>query len=309
MPSFTITGCVAVALAATALVSSAAVPAEVPRIIGGHAAPSTDFKYITYIEGNNPVFGGSLCTGSLIAPNVVLTAGHCTYVTDFTMYKASEIQVGFTHTTPDPTVIYKGYSVSKVITHPSFSMRTLKNDIALLILQNSVPDTVATKAKIYTGTYANGAALTAAGFGLTDPYRNTSIASVLMEVDLKLGSPSFCLANSPSFSAANQLCTDGTAGRDTCNGDSGGPLAIAAEGTSDGTALAGLTSFGPINAKNPDGLCAQAGIPGYYTRIAPYVSWIAQAAGLDAASITAGGGPSQPGQDSSASSSSKASSA
>ncbi|KAJ2827786.1 hypothetical protein GGI24_002564 [Coemansia furcata] len=307
MYSLTVSGCVAAILAASALVSSTVIPEGrfpkreltdvAPRIIGGHPAPSTSFQYIAYIEGNDPIYGGSACTGSLIAPNVVLTAGHCVFASDTVMYRASQLQVGFTHTTPDPTVIFRGYSVSRIIAHPSFNMRTLNNDIALLILSSNIPDTIATKAKILSGNYDTSATVTAAGFGLINPLSKTQIPDVLMEVDLNLGTSAFCKANSPRFDPNTVVCTDGKVGKDTCNGDSGGPLAIPAQGSPDGTALLGLTSFGPINAKNPDGLCGQAGIPGYYTRISAYIPWIAGAANLNAASITVSGSGSGPNPD------------
>ncbi|KAJ2864203.1 hypothetical protein GGH94_003067 [Coemansia aciculifera] len=312
MYTLTVSSCVAAILAASAIVSSTVIPegkfpkrelADVaPRIIGGQPAPSTAFQYISYIEGSHPVYGGSACTGSLIAPNVVLTAAHCVYASETVKYTAAQLQVGFTHTTPDPTVLFKGYSVSRIITHPSFSMRTLRSDIALLILSSNIPDATATKAKILTGSYDAAATVTAAGFGLIDPYSKTAIADVLMQVDLNLGATSFCRSNSPGFDPNYVLCTDGKAGKDTCNGDSGGPLAIPTKGSPDGTALLGLTSFGPISAKNPDGLCAQAGIPGYYTRISPYVPWIAQSANLDAESFTVAGSGSGPNPDISSSS-------
>ncbi|KAJ2897817.1 hypothetical protein IWW38_001596 [Coemansia aciculifera] len=296
----TISSCVAAILAASTLVSSAAADKEffpkresfdvAPRIIGGQPALSTQFQYIAYIEGYDPIQGGSSCTGSLIAPNVVLTAGHCVYASDTQMYTAAQIQVGFTHTTPDPTVLFQGYSVSQIIANPSFSMGTLKSDIALLILSNNIPDSVATKAKLYAGSFSSGTSVTAAGFGLIDPNSKTQLPSSLMEVGLKLGTTSFCQANFPTVDINKVVCTDGTAGKDTCNGDSGGPLAIAvSSGSPDGTALLGLTSFGPISSKNPLGLCGQPGIPGYYTLISPYISWIAKAANLNANSISVGG--------------------
>ncbi|KAJ2683643.1 hypothetical protein IWW39_005383 [Coemansia spiralis] len=304
MYSLTVSGCVAVILAASALVSSTVIPEgkfpkreetdAAPRIIGGTPASSTAFPYIAYIAGSHPVYGGSACTGSLIAPNVVLTAAHCAYVTDTARYSASQIQVGFSHALPDPTVVFRGYSVSQIILHPSFNMRTLRSDIALLILSSNVPDTTAKKAKILSGSYDPSATVTAAGFGLIDPLSKTAVSDVLMQVDLNLGTTAFCRSNSPGFDPNYVLCTDGKVGKDTCNGDSGGPLAIRHKDGPDGTALLGLTSFGPINAKNPDGLCAQAGIPGYYTRISPYVPWIAQAANLDAESITVAGSGSGP---------------
>lgn len=54
-------------------------------------------------------------------------------------------------------------------------------------------------------------------------------------------------------------------GVDTCQGDSGGPLTCS---SSSGPVLQGITSFGRG--------CARPGIPGVYTRVSSYNSWIEQ---------------------------------
>ena len=54
-------------------------------------------------------------------------------------------------------------------------------------------------------------------------------------------------------------------GKDSCNGDSGGPLFIR-EGTSDPWEQIGLVSFGSVKCGN--------GVPGVYTRIVHYLPWI-----------------------------------
>ncbi|KAJ1721959.1 hypothetical protein LPJ53_003592, partial [Coemansia erecta] len=79
-----------------------------PRIVGGTVASPDDFKYIAYIEAQSFIFGVAVCTGSLIAPNVVMTAAHCTYINSFMQFTADDFQIGFTHTTPDQTTLYKG---------------------------------------------------------------------------------------------------------------------------------------------------------------------------------------------------------
>jgi len=63
----------------------------------------------------------------------------------------------------------------------------------------------------------------------------------------------------------SKFCAGGTVGEDTCNGDSGGPLACKHD---DGRFyLHGITSYG---AK----VCAQVNHPGIYTKVADYAKWI-----------------------------------
>ncbi|KAJ2375330.1 hypothetical protein IW150_002611 [Coemansia sp. RSA 2607] len=257
-----------------------------PRIVGGSPAPSSDFKYIAYIEAQSFVFGVAVCTGSLIAPNVVMTAAHCTYISSFLQFSPDDFQVGFSHTTPDQTTLFKGYAVKDVLVHPDFSKSTLKNDIALLVLNDTIPASVAEPVKLYAGDVYLDTPLTAAGFGITDPQNDTQLAAQLMQVSLHVGSTALCTQNVPWYNRDTMLCTDASiAGHDTCSADSGGPLATAVDNGA-GFAVLGLTSFGSANKNNPDGLCGQKGSPGFYTRVAKYIPWIAQSVNLDAASLS-----------------------
>ncbi|KAJ1755695.1 hypothetical protein LPJ58_004096 [Coemansia sp. RSA 1591] len=252
------------------------------RIIGGTVASSNEFLSTAYLEMYDGGNTRNRCTGSLIAPNVVVTAGHCIYKTDYIKYTASQFQVGITHSIPtSSSVLFEGYSVAKVIPHSKFSMLDLVDDVALLILEESVPASGGTPIKIYSGAYTTDTPIRAAGFGLTDPLDNTSISGQLMAVDLAIGSKSVCSSNSDTYDSKTQICTDGTAGKDTCQGDSGGPLVTPVDNGSQKTALLGLTSYGTVSDSNPEGLCAVKGSSGYYTNLSAYVDWIAEMANLD----------------------------
>jgi secreted trypsin-like serine protease len=83
-------------------------------------------------ETEDGVFGP---TGQLIAPTVVLTAGHVT--TDFTSrFECSSVFVSF-----DPTFdpeSSKRYEVTEIITHPRFNPVSLTNDVGVMILKKPV---------------------------------------------------------------------------------------------------------------------------------------------------------------------------
>uniref|UniRef100_A0A182VQQ0 Uncharacterized protein n=1 Tax=Anopheles minimus TaxID=112268 RepID=A0A182VQQ0_9DIPT len=64
-----------------------------------------------------------------------------------------------------------------------------------------------------------------------------------------------------------QVCAGGAANKDSCRGDSGGPLMYVGQRNSEGVLyLGGLVSFGRQ--------CGVQGVPGVYTRVNQYIEWI-----------------------------------
>ncbi|KAJ1801740.1 hypothetical protein LPJ59_000031 [Coemansia sp. RSA 2399] len=254
------------------------------KIAGGTIAGVSDFPFIAFVHGQVSDTEGSSCTGSLIGPNVVLTAGHCVYTEAGAMYLTTQMSIAFTHTRPTSLSDFNGPAVKEIIVNPDFNRATLSNDIALIILESNVPSSLATPAKIYTGSVNTSTSLIAAGFGITNPTDSSSVPTDLMEVNLVSGTTAYCQSIWSSFNPAKLICTNGAGGKDTCSGDSGGPLATPIN-NSGGLAIAGITSFAPVTSNNPDGLCAVAGSTGYYVHVNYYIDWIANAANLDASSI------------------------
>lgn len=67
-----------------------------------------------------------------------------------------------------------------------------------------------------------------------------------------------------SGAAANRVCA-GDAEKDTCSGDSGGPLSVSISGQ---YRLYGITSYGGSST------CGQAPLWGVYTKVSGYTQWI-----------------------------------
>lgn len=65
----------------------------------------------------------------------------------------------------------------------------------------------------------------------------------------------------------SQLCAGSKEKKDTCHGDSGGPLQIRQSSDYYMYRIIGITSFGLF--------CGQPNTPSFYTRISKYVTWIA----------------------------------
>lgn len=73
--------------------------------------------------------------------------------------------------------------------------------------------------------------------------------------------------------ADSQLCAGGEQGKDSCKGDSGGPL-MTPQGLRNDARwyVVGIVSIGPRR-------CGTEGKPAIYTRVGSYVDWIRQVIG------------------------------
>jgi hypothetical protein len=120
------------------------------RVIGGARVPAAEFLDCVAV-GNDRQWG---CTGTLITPKVVVTAGHCA---DF----ATRVFVG-----SDVTRAGRVVKVKKRVRHPQYH-RGKHNDLMVLILEEKVegvaPRKFARKAKIDAAS--DGRVM---GFGNTD---------------------------------------------------------------------------------------------------------------------------------------------
>ncbi|XP_050511891.1 serine protease easter-like [Diabrotica virgifera virgifera] len=65
----------------------------------------------------------------------------------------------------------------------------------------------------------------------------------------------------------SQICAGVEYGRDTCKGDSGGPLITLSKKNYHQCYQEGIVSFG-----NSD--CGMAGLPAIYTKVSSFLSWI-----------------------------------
>jgi Trypsin len=219
-----------------------------PRIIGGYNAAAGDWGFMAFIlhidAAGNPDFA---CTGTIVAPNVVLTAGHCT-VDEVTGATLNPSGFGVVTGSLDwSNASQRQLSlVSKVITNPVYSPITDSFDAGLLVLSTpttapSIP--LATSADAYLDQAATGAFI--AGWGAT--YNGGPPVTYLQSASTVVQSSAYCAQFDPYFDGSSELCTvnppDYLTG--TCTGDSGGPLA--ALDAADHLVEIGITTNGPAD--------------------------------------------------------------
>jgi trypsin len=228
-----------------------ALPAPALAVVGGSAVQSGRYGFTVAVGGAQ----GADCGGSLIAPSVVLTAAHCVADEAAKPWKL-RVTAGSRTLSDAPTV-----GVASVALHPLFRAETMRYDAALLFLEHPVSG-VRTIAMADSSPLA-GATVSAAGWGETSEGATTlpdRLRSVVLTVEAKHA----CGRGNRipgGYFAPSMMCA-GNAGRDTCAGDSGGPLIGSSHGH---TVLVGITSFGFG--------CARAGHPGVYTRVPSVRGW------------------------------------
>jgi secreted trypsin-like serine protease len=279
-------GLAAALLPVTLLVAPAVAATDAsPRIVNGRDPLPEEITALVYIRA-----GGSICSGTLVDATHVVTAGHCAASSLGGAKSPASFTVGWTPTGALPVPIWVG--VSQVALHPDYDRQTFVNDIAVLTLASpllgATPMALATPG-LARPALAAGATVQAAGFGYTSargPLSNRALVADLTvmpnrvcrddALTYRIGDVTFVgldIDTSTAVCAIGvQLASDLII--DTCQGDSGGPLSTA---TPTGPRLLGLVSVGvgcagfdERGAELPDKT------PGVYTRITPYLGWLAQ---------------------------------
>ena len=241
-----------------AVVLCAAAPAG--AVVGGTPVPDGQLRSVANIS----IAGAFGCTGTLIAPDWVMTAGHCGSATGAVVptpvgMPASSIDVKVASVHADGSGA-EDHTVKQVIVDSDYiATKGDGNDVTLLQLDRpSAVRPVLIAAAGERHIWDPGKKATIAGFGLTAQGAQQP-PDTMQRARVPIQSDADCASSSDAFDAATMLCAGyPQGGTDTCQGDSGGPLlARALDGTQ---RLVGATSFG-------DG-CAQPGKPGIYARVA-----------------------------------------
>jgi trypsin len=242
--------------------------AGVEAVVGGEPSSAAEARGMAAIVGDD---GDLYCAGTVIAPRWVLTAGHCVeYMRDVSV----PLNVATGRLDFRKLGVGEERGIAAMYLHPRYKQGgSFKYDVALLELDGPLSEPTVQLAQPEHAKFERpGTPAQVVGWGTTRvalPVGNLSgpVSPVLRTVEVPVVSDLRCAVGYQLLSLWDsdiQLCAAGLL-RDSCFGDSGGPLFAH---TGRGRVQIGIVSFGLG--------CGIPTHPGVYTEVnsAPIANWI-----------------------------------
>lgn len=245
------------------------------RITGGTEASLLEFPWMSLIAYETNEGLDFRCSGTVLNERYILTAAHCLQNLTFIGVRLGEYDISKKR---DCDVI-KGFCsppvqdfyIENIRVHPGYDPSTFNNDLALIRLATSANLTYVNVKPICLpiddSLNLDGKFAVITGWGVTNAGQKSP---KLLKTSVPVISNEECQKIYYDYASITkkQICAGGYLGRDSCGGDSGGPLQYVTmvNGISRFVQY-GIVSYGPKQ-------CGIDGQPGVYTKISEYIDWI-----------------------------------
>jgi trypsin len=194
---------------------------DMGRIVGGFTSEKGAYPFFVRIDSSE---GLSKCGGSLIAPDIVLTAAHCKKETTESFQVAVNGYAAPFVTNDDAVYL----SVLESLQHPDFVPETYHNDFMVLKLEAAVDLNLMTPVQLNQASIlpAQGELLRVVGLGVLREDGPTP--NFLQEVEIPVIDTAPCKQAYANLNIDivddNVMFCMEDVGKDSCQGDSGGPV-------------------------------------------------------------------------------------
>nr|Q8I6K0.1 RecName: Full=Phenoloxidase-activating factor 3; AltName: Full=Prophenoloxidase-activating factor III; AltName: Full=Serine protease-like protein PPAF-3; Contains: RecName: Full=Phenoloxidase-activating factor 3 light chain; Contains: RecName: Full=Phenoloxidase-activating factor 3 heavy chain; Flags: Precursor [Holotrichia diomphalia]BAC15604.1 prophenoloxidase activating factor-III [Holotrichia diomphalia] len=252
------------------------------KVLGGEDTDLGEYPWMALLQQTKTSGAKSFgCGGSLISDRYVLTAAHCVVSSSYTVtmvrlgewdLRATQDCVGsgsYQYCSPPPQDI----GIESITSHPNYekSSRGVFNDIALIRLARPVNRNKYVQPiclPLPTERTPVGENLLVAGWGATETKAQSDKKQKLKLPVTDLPACKTLYAKHNKIINDKMICAGGLKGKDSCKGDSGGPLFGQTGAGNAQFYIEGIVSYGAI--------CGTEGFPAIYTRVSDHLDWIKQ---------------------------------
>ncbi|MCB8914967.1 MAG: serine protease [Thermoleophilales bacterium] len=271
-------------------------------IVNGHDTTIDQWPWQVALTVSRRVAPGTLtsrrffCGGSVLAPRLVITAGHCVAELNRRQIHRIEIVSGRTRLNSNRGQIARVTGLRMPVNASGKRryralMGAADWDVALLTLATPLSaEPIKLAGPDETEAWSPGHIAWTTGWGITRAFADRVPARLQVTRQVLMGTGLCHRSDGVAFQAMRMVCIGGPRGHSSaCNGDSGGPLVVE---TSAGYRLVGLTSYG-------DGAC-RGFVPSVDTKVSgrPIRDWVATSAmNLTGRDVIGSGGVGEPAKE------------
>uniref|UniRef100_A0A1I8MGV2 Peptidase S1 domain-containing protein n=1 Tax=Musca domestica TaxID=7370 RepID=A0A1I8MGV2_MUSDO len=222
---------------------SPSVPSSDPRIVGGEEITIDRVPYLVNLRQN----GQFRCGGSLITPNCVLTAAHCVY-----RITANSLTVAAGASKLSGNAQIR--QVQQTFVSAFYKPNTLDMDVAIMKLSQPLMGANIATIPLCSQKPDDGAFVQISGWGYTSE-TNRQPSDQVRSATVRVVSRAECSQayEGQATLTSSMFCATIPGQRDSCSGDSGGPVVYNGQ-------VCGIVSWGFG--------CARPEFPGVYTNVA-----------------------------------------